>query len=231
MSIPALPQEILLQILQNFIETDDELISLVRCAQVSKSWRQAASTPYLWEQHYKRIYRFCNQEREAARREALSDNWYLLYTSRSEIDRDVLARLAAIEGTGSRRRIVDEGRAIVSNLGMDAWDALKHQSLRPGPVFFDEDEDCFTPLTRRRTTLSRKRWAKELMGVMARRHSVSRWMGLLRTQPDEHCPTLEEAFACLSAFFDVHPDEVRLHDVLYHDMSNVVIHLLDNGGV
>ncbi len=104
--------------------------------------------------------------------------------------------------------ILTDTTKVIVQLGSDVWDALTHETSLPAPVQFQSDEDIKLvvqghPLS----TLTRSYWSQELLGMVARRIAMERWVAI-RKKETNYAVSLEEGLSSLSAFFDVHPDDV-----------------------
>ncbi|EIN13966.1 YccV-like-domain-containing protein [Punctularia strigosozonata HHB-11173 SS5] len=94
------------------------------------------------------------------------------------------------------------GRALVQDLGYDAWDVVQLEL-----DYFTADKATDPRRTQRflRRSISRAFWLKSVQGVIARYNAIRTW-SLLRQDPPE--VLMEEAFHGLSGFFGVSHQEL-----------------------
>lgn len=205
-----LPTEICIKILNELPCSEAGVHALARCGMTGNSTlRDASMDPSLWRVHYKRRYIHAECERECERRNRLAGDWRRIYQERRQLDREALENLRIIEASSPKTRIEHARR--IASLGLDVWDALSEESRRPLPPLFQRDEDIEkvkegSPLT----NLTKKYWASELLKIIARRHAIDQWSSLKRATAGEQITpvSFEEAFATLSSFHGILPDEV-----------------------
>ncbi|KAI0706100.1 hypothetical protein BC835DRAFT_1409733 [Cytidiella melzeri] len=205
-----LPVEIYIEILSHVPTSQDAPAepTLLSCLQANSVIRAAALASRVWETPYRVRYTHSDYERERKRANVYGKDWRLMYIERRRIDQRGLALLDKIreERVGRHER----ARTFTQEYSYDIWDALKLESEVPMPHWFQdgtETEKCAA-----REALPRRFWAKTVMGVITRYHTVKMWASAL----DPRSPvTFEEALAGLSAFFDASTVEVlaQLEDI------------------
>lgn len=213
----VLPTELCIRILSELPVSEAGISALIRCSLLGKSTLSAAAlSPVLWKPHYECRYVHSVQTNEAQRRVTFGENWRSLYRERRKIDHEVRTALKALEGCAPRDRSEHARRVVIH--GLDVWDVLTEEDRRPAPPLFQTDADVEkvkggSPLT----NLCRKYWTRELLNVIARRNAIGLWIDLMRfiAGKSDECVSFEEAYAALSSFHGVLPDEVRLNRARY----------------
>lgn len=209
MSYPWLPLEIyahILKLLEPSSDSDVSVKTLVRCSEANSTLRNAAILPSLWEPHYRLRYSNSDPEHEESRKQKYHANWRLMYAERSRLDARALDILQSMMAEPRGRLLL--ARDVAHGLSFDVWHAL--ELLTRGPIprcFLDEsaqhEQDVNKPIPPH--AITRKFWAKAMLGVIARRNAIRTW-GRLH-QPG-HDVTFEEALSGLSAFFCVSPYQI-----------------------
>ncbi|KZT02433.1 uncharacterized protein LAESUDRAFT_738725 [Laetiporus sulphureus 93-53] len=213
MSRPWLPTEVYAHIL-SFLPAakdlaDESVKTLVACLSANSALRDAALHPGLWEPHYRTRYTECVEEHEAKRRVAVGDNWQKLYVMRREIDRRALALVDEIRLQLQGRHV--KAREFVRKYSFDAWDALEVEAELPLPAYFRPASDADIEADMNWEVphaLPRRYWARAVMGVIARHHTLQLWTRLFCYSEDEDAIPFEDALAGLSAFFDKSPRRI-----------------------
>lgn len=214
---PWLPVELHTHILSFLPATRDRadlsVKTLVSYSRANSYLRAAACQPGLWMRHYRARYTDCIAEREAQRREVAADNWRELYYARRGLDHKALALVDEIRRNPSGRH--DKASLFAREYSFDAFDALELEAELPIPACFRSDApgDTSTKDASEEEipyVMSRRYWAKALIGIIARCHTIKTWARLFSTPDNENeSVTFEEALAGLSAFFDESPRQVR----------------------
>ncbi|EJC98722.1 uncharacterized protein FOMMEDRAFT_23533 [Fomitiporia mediterranea MF3/22] len=175
----------------------------------SSTLRVASMDSKLWKPHYEHRYTHAEAAKENDRRNIFGEDWRKLYHSRRRLDHEALKNLRIIEAVSPEARIEPARR--IAHLGLDIWDVLSDEASRPSPPLFQTEDDIEkvkngSPLT----NLTRKYWAAELKKIIARRTAIDSWTSLSQSRADEEINPLpfEEAFATLSCFHGVLPDEI-----------------------
>jgi F-box protein 21 len=178
--------------------TDESVKVLANCLQTSSTLREAAILSSIWKPHYNSRYRYCDAEREARRKEDNCGDWRLMYAERRRLDRCVLCLTDEIVheriGRGERAKLLN------SAYGFDAWDVLELEARRPVPDPFQEHDENVTAPPQ---TITRRFWAKQVLGVIARHHALSLWGRLINSR-DNDALSFEDSISALSSFFG-HP--------------------------
>ncbi|KAI0931746.1 hypothetical protein AcW2_000568 [Taiwanofungus camphoratus] len=212
---PWLPIEIYIHILGFLPPTEGSadigVKTLVSCLSTNGQLRAAALTSSLWESHYLARYTTCDEERERQRREETNGDWRLMYLARRALDSSALRLLDDIRVQLSGR--YQKARVFTQELSFDVWDALERESQLPLPAYFRErnevdGEEGETDEKDVPHALPRRYWAKTMMGVIARHHTLRMWARLYSGGPEGDSITFEEALAGLSTFFDESPKRI-----------------------
>lgn len=212
-----LPTEICTKVLNELPLTEAGVRALARCSMTGHSTLRTASLDHaLWKPHYKQRYIHSQRDAEEERRGRLGEDWRRLYYERRQLDRGALANLSSIEASMHSSRIELARRTV--KMGFDIWDCLAEEAARPPPPLFHEEEDlnnviAGSPLA----SLARRYWASELSMVISRRSAITQWYSVKHAVVHEENSSLsfEEAFALLSSFHGIHPDEVNNYPKQY----------------
>ena len=102
--------------------------------------------------------------------------------------------------------------AFATEFSFDAWTALEREAELPLPGYLCGeggllDEDIDMDYAEVPHALPRRYWAKAMMGVLARRYTLQKWIRLYSDEEDQSV-TFEDALAGLSAFHDYSPKYV-----------------------
>ncbi|KAH7916417.1 YccV-like-domain-containing protein [Hygrophoropsis aurantiaca] len=177
------------------------LKTLIACLRTSSTLRDAASISGLWKPRYKHRYTVSNLDDELFRRHTTHEDWKLMYSQRRRLDQRALKILDDIVQTRNGRH--ERARELSNTLSYDVWNALEKESQCTLPEAFRETGDesgraaC--------NAAPRRFWAKAILGTIARSTAIKTW-GQVLSSNDQ--PSLEIAFASLSAFFGVLPTEI-----------------------
>lgn len=223
---PWLPVELHTHILSFLPATRDRadlsVKTLVSYSRANSYLRAAACQPGLWMRHYRARYTDCIAEREAQRREVAAGNWRELYYTRRGLDHKALALVDEIRRNPYGRH--DNASLFAREYSFDAFDALELEAELPIPACFRSDApgDTSTKDASEEEipyVMSRRYWAKALIGIIARCHTIKTWARLFSTPDNENeSVTFEEALAGLSAFFDESPRQIsRMLDKFAED--------------
>ncbi|KAH9836946.1 uncharacterized protein C8Q71DRAFT_756197 [Rhodofomes roseus] len=216
---PWLPTELYADVLR-FLPPDDDFAdtsvkTLVNCLGAHSQLRVAALQPSVWKHHYCARYTECVEEREAQRREKTKGDYRRMYIARRKLDRRALEAVDEIRLQLSGRHA--RAAAFVKEFSFDVWNALEREAQLPVPAYLlsgndggylDEDVDMDAHVDDIPHVLPRRYWAKAMMGVVARHHTLQKWASLYSAEEEEHSVTFEDALAGLSAFYDQSPKHI-----------------------
>ncbi|KII94085.1 hypothetical protein PLICRDRAFT_171762 [Plicaturopsis crispa FD-325 SS-3] len=216
MPFPQIPYDIYVHILAQLqpCRSRDDLAAktILHCTEANSNLRSAATLPVLWESHYRTRYIHCDPRREAARREASGGDWRLMYVERRRIDKQVLDILdATVEESTGRH---DHARKLTQEFAYDAWDSLELESQCRLPDNFRDSDDSEDPVpdeTIAPHAVTRRFWAKAMLGLITRHNAIGVWSNLMPAEgasPAQAEVSLEDAFSGLSAFFGVSPKQL-----------------------
>lgn len=184
--------------------------TLLNCCLANTQLRDAAVLSSLWEPHYHARYTICDEQREKLRILAHGDNWRVRYADRRRLDCYALKLLDEIVDQRSDR--VSRARTLCHSLSFDVWDVLSTESRRI--LFEDEDADFYMDaIVSAPYALTRRFWARKMLGVIARYHAIKIWSNLHIVGADDHV-SFEESLAGLSAFFGYPPQKVFMPSFL-----------------
>lgn len=221
---PWLPIELYIHIL-SFLpaardHADVSVRTLLACLSSNKQLRAAALHPMLWASHYRARYTECVESRECARVAASAGDWRVLYFQRRVLDRRALELVDAVRLQLNGRH--DKANQFVREFSFDVWDALELEAQLPLPAYFrpepEKGEAGAEPVRMGEEVLEevphavpRRYWARAIMGVIARHHTLQLWVRLYSQEGGDESITFEEALAGLSAFFDQSPKRVSVY--------------------
>ncbi|KLO07089.1 hypothetical protein SCHPADRAFT_945554 [Schizopora paradoxa] len=204
---PWLPLELLSKIFDELPLDDESAVILARSMQANRLFSRTIADMAIWELLYGTRYIHHDHTREMERIERLGSNWYLRYAARRRIDRIAMEGLRNIVHATELDQHFDMVRKVL-RFGSDVWDALKQSTKHPLPVLFQSDDDIELVIQGRTlTTLTTRYWSQELLGLIARQLAMKTWTALSRGEMERTFP-LDECLSYLSAFYDVHPDDV-----------------------
>lgn len=208
-SYPWLPFELLIKILNEMDLDDSGAVALARCSQAGKALRQVALDTAIWEPYYHVRYTIHDAVKEAARHAKLETDWHSLYACRRRLDVRALKLIDKIVRSVLPQERIEYAREIVDELGPDVWNAIEGESVLPlSAVLMGEVRGPKPNLDYRKSDLSHRFWAKEMLGLIARLHATKRWSQLRPQLNAADYPQFEEVLAGLSAFWGVHPEQV-----------------------
>ncbi|KAJ7170052.1 YccV-like-domain-containing protein [Mycena filopes] len=165
---------------------------LVSCLSTSRELRQAALVGTLWLPHYQARYLHSAPGSES-RLKAQHNSWYLIYTARRRQDR---LALDLLDGMVSARQGRSQSAAALSAMSFDIWDALELECMLPVPIP-GQGAASAAPYA-----LTRRFWAEQVMGTIAKRFAISQWGLLLDREPRSgNPPSFVDAYLLLSCFF------------------------------
>lgn len=209
MSWPWLPVDVYVHIFSRLpisADADDSSTrALFNCCQANSQIRAAAILPSVWEPHYRARYKLAVPEREAARKEKHGNDWRMMYHDRRRIDYLAVKLLDEIIERRSGR--ISRAREFIS-LSFDVWNALDCEARCVVPDIFHKQGD--TPganIEPASYALTRRYWAKNIQGIIARHHTITLW-SQLRLQGPDGVLSFEEVLAGLSTFFGHTSSEV-----------------------
>lgn len=204
---PWLPLEIYSKIFDELPIDDESAVILARATQANHLFQGAIKDLEIWRLLYETRYTHHDVKGEQDRLREYGENWRLRYTARRRMDASAMGSLRSIVRATNEGVLSDMAKNIVQ-LGSDVWDALKLEASLPSPINFQSDEDLkLVTQGRPLSTLTKSYWTQELMGMIARRTAIERWIAMRKREVN--CAlALEEGLSLLSAFFDVHPDDV-----------------------
>ncbi|KZT75034.1 hypothetical protein DAEQUDRAFT_18423 [Daedalea quercina L-15889] len=223
---PWLPTELYAAVL-SFLPPDDDFSdtsvkTLVNCFGASAQLRAAAKQSLIWKPHYCARYTECVEEREAERRTKFKGDYRLMYIARRRLDRRALEAVDEIRTQLSGRHA--RAAAFVKEFSFDAWNALEQEARLPVPAYLSGDEtgilggDVDLDSDDVEHALPRRYWAKAMMGLIARRYTLQKWVRLYSAEEEDQPVTFEEALAGLSAFYDQSPKHIsKWLGMLAHD--------------
>lgn len=197
-TFPQLPLDIYVEVLTRIPVAHDlsSVQTLLACTEASLELRNAAITPVIWQPHYLARYSHSLGAKEAERKRSVKDDWRLLMVSRLRLDGIALNALDAIvHHTSNRTARARE----VCELSLDVFDALHLQAQYPT-----------SSMEISRSGLTKRYWAKQLSGLIARRQALSIWSDCLANNENKSWVFFEQAIAGLSSFFGVTLTQVCL---------------------
>lgn len=212
---PWLPTELYTDIL-SFLPLDDDYTdasvqTLLNCLSANSQLRQVAKQSSIWKPHYLWRYTECVEEKEAERKNKFRGDYRLMYIARRALDRRALEAVDDIRLQLHERHA--KAATFAREFSFDAWNALEREAELPLPSYFcgdggllDEDVDMdFAEVPH---ALPRRYWAKAMMGLLARRYTLQKWIRLYSDEEEDQPVTFEDALAGLSAFHDYSPKYV-----------------------
>jgi len=226
---PWLPTELYAYVLR-FLPPDNDsadtsVKALVHCLGANSQLRAAAKQSSIWTPHYRARYTECVEENEAERRKEAKGDYRRMYIARRQLDRRALEAVDEIRLQLSGRHV--KAAAFVKEFSFDAWNALEREARLPLPAYLwsadkggylEEDIDMEGEEEEVPHALPRRYWAKAIMGVIARHHTLHKWARLYSVEEDDQLVTFEEALAGLSAFYDQSPKHISTWlGMLVHD--------------
>jgi F-box protein 21 len=208
MSCPWLPLDVYVHILNQLpisLDTDDSSTrTLSNCCQASSQIRAAAIISSIWEPHYRARYTLAVPEREAARVEKHTGDWRLMFYDRRRLDCLAMKLLEEIIEQRSDR--ISRAKELCS-LSFDVWNAMDRETRCVVPEMFCKPGDEPGAVVPANHALTRRYWAKQVQGVIARHRAIGLWAHLRLQGPDDVL-SFEEVLAGLSTFFGHIPSEV-----------------------
>ena len=187
------------------VDGDDSSTKVLsNCCQANSQIREAALLSSIWEPHYRARYTFSVSEREFARKEKYGDDWRLMFYDRRRLDRLAVTLLDGIIEKRSDR--TSRARKLCM-LSLDIWNALDCETQCAVPEIFRKHSDRTVADTPATYALTRRYWAKEMQGVIARHNSIGLWAHL-RLQDPDNVLSFEEVLAGISTFFGHEPSQV-----------------------
>ena len=215
-----LPLELWITILQQLLPNETGLRTLVCCALTSRLLYRATLSSSLWKPHYDVRYQLYDEANERSRRSRHGDDWRALYLERRCLDQEAISLLNAITRATDQQAIREVGEKLVKEFGLDLWETFKMKLSLPNPVLFQDGSDIDKIATGMPILdLSRRFWMSEILGVIARRRTMEIWGTIMKpgssADTDIDAP-FEEAFHCLSSFWNVHPLEVSSFGYVPH---------------
>ncbi|TDL28333.1 hypothetical protein BD410DRAFT_834451 [Rickenella mellea] len=212
MNFPWLPQEIYVHIISVLPVSDDGITALARCLASTKALQRAASTTSLWEPHFHYRYPHDNISKDGVHLVRASEDWPSLYAARRRLDRVALKHLDAVIRSRTKRERCEHAHLLIVELGYIAWDVLDIEANRPLPKLrqrMQDGLDCEKIRTEYPLTdLTRRFWARELLGLISRYYAVERWGLTVHRQSEEEPLSFEESLVGFSAFCGVPSVEI-----------------------
>lgn len=207
-----LPLELWIAILQQLSPDEIGLRTLICCALTSRLLYRATLSSSLWKPHYDIRYQLFDEANERSRRSRNGDDWRALYLERRCLDQEAINLLNSITRAADQEFRHQVGEKLVKEFGLDLWESFKRKLSLPSPVLFQDESDIDKiaigmPIL----DLTSRFWISEILGVIARRRTIEIWGAIMKpgsSANTEIDAPFEEAFQCLSSFWNVHPLEV-----------------------
>lgn len=214
MTLATLPTEIYQIILSSIPPAydDSSVRVLLAFTLANRQLLAAAHTSSLWKPHYFKRYLHTVEKREEERRTRLNGDWRRIYAERRSLDKQALKLVDEIREFVEGERH-EKARILLNQYGFDIWDALKLESEIPIPSCFRSPESLAlaSPSSLKvepaDDALSRRFWARSVMGMLARVEAVDVWVQLFSAEAK--LVSFEDALGSLSSGFNVSLQEVR----------------------